>query len=527
MSTTSRNVVASRACAVITLLALMGACGDDGPREAGEPADVARIGNAASTTSTTVPVESRLGVIVDYSPTVSDVTALLALTQDPDVELLAVTIAGTGESHCDAAVDNTVGLLDLVGLDAVQVACGPTDPVGPGVAWPDSWRDAADALDGLQLPTQPAGRSTGDTRDAVELLAETARARSTPVTIVALGPLTNVALAIERHPSLAGDVADIYTMGGAFDVAGNAPNGAAEWNYAIDPAAVDVVLRSGMPITIVPLDATDQVPVSRAWFDALTRHHTTGAAAAVHGLMAAARPFEHDFFFWDELATLIALDGSLATTEERRVVVETDGPDAGRTRSDATGAVVRSATDVDVDRFGDALLTILNGGAPAPAVEPATPDVVAYFEAVQAASHNLDERFGALFDDPAAESLEELVGDGSSNGSLTAAQEDEVRAFMVRFWKGAIDLIETYRADLDALDVPMSVTDDHAAYLDALDALVGTEPARLAELADLHGDDLVGFLWSPTPEIAQMESECAGLEAAASAHGLDVRVCPT
>ncbi|NNE10672.1 MAG: nucleoside hydrolase, partial [Ilumatobacter sp.] len=275
----------------LALVALtIAACGNtDGAADEPDPTTAATDGGIA-VDEPPAAADGRMGVIVDYSPTTSDVTALLYVSQHPAAELLAVTLAGTGESHCDRAVANTRALLALVDRPDVPVACGPEQPVGPGNEWPADWRDAADRLDGLDLAAVASTAANTDI-DAIDLLASTA-ADHDPVTIVALGPLTNLAAAVATRPDLAEHVAGIVTMGGAVDVDGNATNGAAEWNYFIDPTAVDVVLGSGIPVTMVPLDATNSVPVTRAWFDALVGHRTTAAADAVHDLFAASRPYD-------------------------------------------------------------------------------------------------------------------------------------------------------------------------------------------------------------------------------------------
>jgi inosine-uridine nucleoside N-ribohydrolase len=179
-------------------LLVVSACGSEASTNAVDP-----VGAASGS--------AQVSMVVDYSPTVSDVAALLYLTQQPDGDLLGVTLAGTGGSHCDSGVANTVGLLALVGVSAVPVACGPEDSVGPGHEWPPEWRAAADELACISLPR--SDETAPD--DAVDLLASLAAAAPEPITIVALGRLTNLAAAIERHPAFADDVAMIYTMGGA------------------------------------------------------------------------------------------------------------------------------------------------------------------------------------------------------------------------------------------------------------------------------------------------------------------------
>jgi inosine-uridine nucleoside N-ribohydrolase len=156
-------------------------------------------------------------------------------------------------------------------------------------------------------------------------------------------------------------------MGGAFDVAGNAPNGSAEWNYFVDPAAVDVVVKSGLPLTIVPLDATDEVPVNEAWFSRLADHHGSPSASAVFDLYRSGRPWETGFSFWDELTAAIAVDESLAVFDQRLVAVVTDASDAGwsdlgRTVMATGGDPVRVASQPDRQRFEAELLSTLAEG---------------------------------------------------------------------------------------------------------------------------------------------------------------------
>jgi inosine-uridine nucleoside N-ribohydrolase len=459
-------------------------------------------------------------VILDYSPTLSDVTALLYLTQHPDVELLAVTLSGTGESHCGPGLANTIGLLEMAGLPDVPVACGPTATIGPGNDWPDEWRERSDALVGIDI----AAPSRGDHGNAVDLLATIASQQERPVTIVAVGPLTNLAATLRQHDDFASNVSEIYTMGGAFDISGNAPNRSAEWNYYIDPASVDVVFESGIPITVIPLDATDDVPVTKQWYGALTRHRTTAAATAVHDLLAATPSWELGFSFWDELAAAVVLDPTLVTYEVRRVSVVTDGERAGRTRTDDQGTSVRVAVSADATRFERELLTGLNAGAPPPEPLTATSQEVAYFDAVGESASKLDAKIGELFESPEAAVIDEFLFDEPA--TLTPEQEQAVRRFMETFWTGAVELIGTHAAELSTLQIPASVQQSHDAYLAAIDALVDGEAERLKTLADLEGDDLLGFLWATDTSIERVDATCAQLEMEALLRNLDGEFCP-
>ena len=120
----------------------------------------------------------------------------------------------------------------------------------------------------------------------------------------------------------------VYVMGGAVDVAGNTPvNPDAEYNIWVDPTAVAEVLASGVPVTLVPLDATNQVPLEARHIRALEQHAATPAAAAA---LAMLQPSEDlDLYFWDQLAAAILIDESLAGFETVALTVSTEGGASG------------------------------------------------------------------------------------------------------------------------------------------------------------------------------------------------------
>ena len=512
---------------MITVLAVA-ACGADDATDttAPLPTSVETVVTAPADAAASGGAEGeRLPVIVDYSPTTSDVAALLYVTQHPSVELLAVTLAGTGESHCEQGVANTRALLTSVGLDGVPVACGREEPIGAGNSWPPDWRDAADLLEGLELPA--ANTASGDTVDAAELLATTAEEHG-PLTIVALGPLTNLAVAVESHPDLAVHVSRVVTMGGAVEVEGNATNGVAEWNYFVDPTAVDVVLRSGLAVTMVPLDATNDVPVTRAWFGALAGHRTTPAADAVHDLFAAARSFDLGFYFWDELAAALALDPTLASFDELPIVIEIDGPEQGRTRIDESGTPVRIARSADADRFGSELWTTLNGGSPPPEIPPASAEEAEYFSAVEASALTLGAGVETLFQTPLASKMEQIAdrAQGDADLELEPADEATLREFFTTFWTEAAELVAVHRDELRELDVPASIRAEHDSYVVALGVVIDTTDVRLADIESRDPAELPGILWEPDEAIEAMTAACEMLAAAASQRGHDASTCP-
>ena len=186
-----------------------------------------------ATTRLTQPpvVDTRRPVILDYSPTVSDLGALVFLASHPDLRLIGVTLPGTGESHCEPGVSHTRGVLEQLGKGEVPVVCGPEDPVTGFNAFPTSWRIQSDEI-GLPEATP------NEKRTAPELISDLVRGETTAVEIVAVAPLTNLAVALRDDPGLAEMIAGITIMGGAVEVPGNVfRNEVGEWNIWVDPTA--------------------------------------------------------------------------------------------------------------------------------------------------------------------------------------------------------------------------------------------------------------------------------------------------
>jgi inosine-uridine nucleoside N-ribohydrolase len=312
------------------------------------------------------PDDAAISVVVDTDMGQDDAMAIMYLLQHPDVRVEAITVSGTGLAHCDAGVGNALALLEISGAPpGIPVACGPEEPL-PGTmpgsgAFPDEWRAAADELYGLELPE--TDRAAAE-QAAPELLASAIRDAGGPVRVLTLGPLTNLALALREEPDLLEDVQRIVVMGGAVGVPGNAiENSLAEFNIWIDPVAANEVLDSGAPVDLVPLDATNQVPVTPFFADALRRHHVTPEADTVLDLFEAQPELvEGGYSFWDPLAAAVLTDRTLSTFEDRRITVLEGKPTIqGWTVNDSDGASIRLAVDADALAFERAFLNTLNG----------------------------------------------------------------------------------------------------------------------------------------------------------------------
>jgi pyrimidine-specific ribonucleoside hydrolase len=313
-----------------------------------------------------IQIQTPQPVIFDTDMAHEDIFSALFLLSHPNVNVRAITVAGTGEAHCGPGVEYALGLVALSGHENIPVACGRETPLAGDHVFPAEWRKGADEGYGVAMPK---GGNPSDL-SAADLIIDLVQNSEKPITIVAVGPLTNVAEAIQKAPEISANIAEIYIMGGAVEVEGNVGNSGvgiqnkyAEWNIYIDPVAANVVFNSGIPIVLVPLDATNDVPITRRFYNALGKNLNTPSANLVHDILTANLGFVDGggFQFWDSLTSAIFTDPGLAAFEEFQLtVVEAEGPESGYTKPDPNGATIRVAVSADRNKFEQVLLTVLN-----------------------------------------------------------------------------------------------------------------------------------------------------------------------
>jgi len=301
-------------------------------------------------------------VVVDTDLSPDDWMALLFLLKRADVDVKAITVGGVGTAHCATGIKNAMRLTALAGKPDVPVACGTKNPAVP------SWSPASESMLGLKLPDN-SNKPTKPT--ALKLLQQTIDSSATPVTIVALAPLTNIAELVGADTKLSSHVDRIYIMGGALDAGGNlagiikTKNTTAEWNIYTDPAAASTVLQSKLPITMVGLDATQHAPITVAFYDQLGKSDTAPAAKFVHDVMSKQMDFVKSgyWFFWDPLDAAVAADNSLVTVQPETVkVITAKGNETGRIVRDKDGGAVSLAENPNTALFEQEFIAALNAG---------------------------------------------------------------------------------------------------------------------------------------------------------------------
>ncbi len=295
-------------------------------------------------------------VVVDCDPGHDDMIAIMLAAAHPAVELLAITtVAGNGT--LEQTTHNARATCALAGIRGVPVAAGAEGPLlGELRTAPEV--HGASGLDGADLGPVDAVPLAG--AHAVDLLARTLREHPEPVTLIAVGPLTNVALLLRTHPQLAERLGEIVLMGGAVGAGNVAP--LAEFNVATDPEAADVVLRSAVPVTLCPLEATHQALATPVVLDRLRALGSPLAATVVDLLTFFAGRYEERWGMdappvHDPVAVARVIAPELVGCVDAHVVIELRGEHTrGATVCDLHGVTGRSpnarvAMTLDADGF--------------------------------------------------------------------------------------------------------------------------------------------------------------------------------
>jgi inosine-uridine nucleoside N-ribohydrolase len=287
-------------------------------------------------------------VLIDTDPGIDDALALLFAWSSPEIRVeFITTVAG----NVPVAAANT----NLARLLALRRPA-PRPVAAPGAAGP-----LARALntatryhgeDGLgDLHDWPAAEPLKESPGAVNVMVDAARRYGRELTLIALGPLTNVALALKENAAAMGQIGRVVAMGGAVDVPGNVTP-TAEFNMNVDPEAAHRVFAAGLPLDIVPLDATRQAVLPRAGMRATLARSPGPIAGRIQafserGFRISHADGEAGMALHDPLAVAAAIDPSLVKWEAVRLAI---GPDGETLR--ASGAPnCRIAKGVDRDRF--------------------------------------------------------------------------------------------------------------------------------------------------------------------------------
>jgi len=309
-------------------------------------------------------------IIIDTDPAMGTVggdpedgLAIMLALNSPEVDVLGITIV-QGNAPAEMGYSNARHLLTLMGRGDVPLLRGCLRPMSSTRTTQIKLLERRYELKQITVAVEPPA---GDA-DAVSFLIDTVRAKPSDITLVTIGPLTNVATAIQKSQAFTEALRGVVMMGGTVACAGNITP-AAEFNFWQDPEAADVVFRSGVPLTMVGLDVCNKTRL----LPEQVEERAAGGSDLGQFVLEAAMPWframaategREGLHLYDSLAMAVAIDSSLVELDECYVEI-----DAGDRAAQGMSVAFRKpfqrwlignpepnahvALDVHVDRFGD------------------------------------------------------------------------------------------------------------------------------------------------------------------------------
>jgi purine nucleosidase len=319
-------------------------------------------------------------IILDTDPGTDDAMALMLALNSPELDVRAVTVV-PGNVTAAQGLDNALRMMSLANRCDIPVAGGAQHPLFQKLITAEFWH----GKNGLANIELPPSKCKVDGRFAPDLIIQMIHQSPHEITLVPVGPLTNIAMAVLKDPSIVPLVKDVIIMGGA--ITGGNVNASAEANIYNDPEAAQIVFQAGWMVTMVGLDVGDKTLFTRKHLDELGRTHGP-VNDFIHGVDAYLVDLSAQFGspgtpMYDPLAVGVAIDPTLVKAPEMHVDVETRGEfTRGETVANRHGYIERNVlhgdryviegvdkvtpnakvcVDVDADRFLQMFVSRIQG----------------------------------------------------------------------------------------------------------------------------------------------------------------------
>ena len=261
-------------------------------------------------------------VIIDTDPGTDDAMAIILALNSPELKVEALTVV-PGNVEARQGLENALKIVSLAGRCDVLVAGGAQHPLNQKLITAQFWH----GKNGLANVELPPTKCKADPRFGPDLIIEMVHKYPHEITLIPVGPLTNIALAVSKDPSIASLVKNIVIMGGS--ITGGNVNGAAEANIYNDPEAAQIVFNAGWMVTMVGSDIGERTLITRKYLGELQSSHGPQsdfiAKIATFYLDRSEKSGYSGAAMYDPLAVGIALDPTLGTLKDMHVDVETKG----------------------------------------------------------------------------------------------------------------------------------------------------------------------------------------------------------
>ena len=261
-------------------------------------------------------------VIIDTDPGIDDAMAILLALNSPELKVEALTVV-PGNVEAPLGLENALKIVSLANRCDVIVAGGAQHPLAQKLITAKFWH-GPNGLGGVELP---APKCKADGRFGPDLISEMVHKYPHEITLIPVGPLTNIALAVSKDPSMVPLVKDVVIMGGS--ITGGNVDGAAEANIYNDPEAAAIVFNAGWTVTMVGSDVGERTIITRKYLAQLQAQHGPEsdfvAKLADYYITRSEKSGYEGAAMYDPLAVATAIDSSIVTLKDMHVDVETRG----------------------------------------------------------------------------------------------------------------------------------------------------------------------------------------------------------
>lgn len=294
-------------------------------------------------------------IYFNHDGNIDDLVSYLLLLQAPNIKLLGVG-AIDADGYVDPAVEACRKMTDRFNLrnDQLEIAKSNSRAVNQ---FPHEWRMATYSFNYLPILNEHGKIDTSEAQLPAHLdMIEKIKHADKPVTLVMTGPLTDLARALDQDPSIEKKISKLYWMGGSLNRHGNVAqvnaDGTQEWNSFWDPFAVKRVFESNIPIQMVGLESTEELPLSdqlRQHWASLRKYPAMDLVGQGYSLIVSVPSAE--LYLWDVLTTMSALYPEIVETREANAKVITEGLSAGSFEEVPDGRKVTLVTKANKDLF--------------------------------------------------------------------------------------------------------------------------------------------------------------------------------
>tara|TARA_Y100000588_G_scaffold383673_1_gene473487 strand:+ start:1764 stop:2786 length:1023 start_codon:yes stop_codon:yes gene_type:complete len=322
------------------------------------------ISTLIATLVSTAVFSAKFPVIIDHDGGIDDILSVMLVSSHQDIDTRAIILT-PADSWLAPNLDITRTLIRKMGVKNTTISTSLDQGKNK---FPVAWRNDSykmlsinALLPSLTLEDDAYVDKTPAVDKLIALLST-----GEQFDLLITGPMSNLAQALERSPEISRNIHEVYFMGGAFRADGNVdldnhPH-LAEWNVFNNPNAVNIVLSHQVPVTFIPLDATNKAPVTSSFIQSLEAQSSYDLSDTALKLLQLVSPqighddYQKRYFFWDVLTAAALLDNEIIKTKTIHTKVATDGVSEGQTQLVENGYLAKMAYDVDTAKLESFIL---------------------------------------------------------------------------------------------------------------------------------------------------------------------------